>query len=92
MRRVFLLTAAVLFAGSMMWAQDGASLYKSKCAGCHGPTGEGKVGPKIAGMSESQVGDVLTKGGQAKPPHAKPMPGLSDDQVKAVSAYVASLK
>ncbi len=92
MRRVFLLTAAVLFASSMIWAEDGAAIYKSKCAMCHGPSGEGKSGPKIAGTADSKVSDVLTKGGAAKPPHTKPMSALSADQVKAVAGYVASLK
>lgn len=92
MRRLLLLTAAVLFASSTMWAQDGSAIFKSKCAMCHGPAGEGKSAPKIAGTSESKVSDVLTKGGQAKPPHSKPMSGLTDDQVKAVAGYVASLK
>ncbi len=92
MRKIVLLTAAVLFASSVLWAEDGAALYKSKCAMCHGPAGEGKSGPKVAGTAEAKVSDVLTKGGQAKPPHTKAMAGLSEDQVKAVAAYVASLK
>ena len=92
MRRLLLVGIAVLFASSMVWAEDGAAIYKSKCAMCHGAAGEGKAAPKIAGTADTKVSDVLTKGGQAKPPHTKAMAGLTDDQVKAVASYVASLK
>ena len=92
MRRIVLLSAVVLMVSSIGWAEDGAAIFKSKCAGCHGASGEGKAGPKIAGAAESKVTDVLTKGGAAKPPHTKGMSTLTEDQVKAVAGYVASLK
>ena len=45
-------------------ADDGAAIYKSKCAMCHGPDGGGKVGPAVKGTSltEAQIADLLTKG------------------------------
>ena len=92
MRRLSLLTAAVLLMAITASAKDAASLYKAKCAGCHGPDGAGKSGPKIAGTSEQQVIDVLTKGGQSKAPHTKPMSGLTATQAKQVAGYVQSLK
>ena len=36
--------AVLMFGMSSAWAKDGAAIYKSKCAGCHGAQGEGKVG------------------------------------------------
>ena len=34
----------------------GADLYKTKgCAGCHGPTGMGAVGPRLAGQMEKYL-------------------------------------
>jgi mono/diheme cytochrome c family protein len=94
-RRMFVLFAALLFAVAL-WAQgEGESLYKSKCANCHGPTGEGKVGPalKTAKVTEDDLILLLGKGNDAKKaPHKKPMSTLSDDQIKAVAHYVKSLK
>ena len=29
-------------------AQDGGAVYKAKCAACHGPEGQGKVGPPFS--------------------------------------------
>jgi len=76
-------------------ADDGAAVYKAKCAGCHGPEGQGKIGPALKGtsLSEDQIAGVLTKGDDAKkPPHKKALNGLSADDAKAVAAFVKSLK
>ncbi len=76
-------------------AEDGAALYKSKCASCHGPDGAGKVGPAVKGttLTEAQIADVLTKGAAGKKaPHAKGMTGMTEDQAKAVATYVKGLK
>jgi mono/diheme cytochrome c family protein len=90
--------AVALFAlvPSLSWAaEDGAALYKAKCAMCHGPDGAGKIGPALKGtkLSEAQIVDVLTKGGEGKKaPHSKPVAGLSADQAKAVAEFVKGLK
>jgi cytochrome c553 len=72
-------------------AQD-AALFKTKCAMCHGDQGQGKppMAPKIAGSAK--VDAVLTKGGEAKAPHIKPMSTLTADQVTSLSAFVKTLK
>jgi mono/diheme cytochrome c family protein len=84
----------LLLATSTAVAKDGAAIYKSKCAGCHGTQGEGKAGPKLAGtsMSEDDIVGVLTKGGQPKAPHIKPFKGANEQNAKQVAAYVKSLK
>jgi mono/diheme cytochrome c family protein len=77
------------------FAQDGAATYKAKCAGCHGPEGQGKVGPALKGttLTEAQITDLLTKGEDAKKaPHKKALAGLSADNAKAVATFVKSLK
>lgn len=77
------------------FAQDGAATYKSKCAGCHGADGQGKVGPALKGTSltDDQIADLLTKGNDAKKaPHKKAISTLSADDAKAVATYVKSLK
>lgn len=76
-------------------AADGAGVYKMKCAACHGAEGQGKIGPALKGTSLSgdQIVAVLTKGDEAKkPPHKKPLNGLSADDAKAVAEYVKGLK
>ena len=78
-------------------ADDGAALYKQKCAGCHGATGEGKPAmkaPALKGTSldETQISDQITKGKSgSKPPHAKGISGISDSQAKAIAAYIKTM-
>ena len=89
MKRVSIVLVALAMS-TAVFAADGAALFKSKCAGCHGPNGEGKMGPKIAG--NTGVADVLTNGGKTKAPHTKPFANLTADEVKAIADYVAGLK
>jgi mono/diheme cytochrome c family protein len=77
------------------FAADGAATYKAKCAACHGPEGQGKVGPPLKGtaLTADQINDLLAKGNDAKKaPHKKPIASLSADDVKAVTDFVKSLK
>jgi mono/diheme cytochrome c family protein len=90
--------ALFLLAGTCSYAApDGAALYKTKCAACHGPTGEGKPAMKAPAikattLDENRLTDHLMKGEPAaKPPHNKGMPGLKEDQAKAIAAYVKTL-
>jgi mono/diheme cytochrome c family protein len=95
MKRSLMLLAAFALASSLAWAQDGAALYKSKCAGCHGAMGEGKVGPSLqkTTMTQAQITDLLSKGTEGKKaPHSKAMSGLTADQAAAVATYVGTLK
>ena len=95
MKRYMMMFAAFTLASGMVWAQDGAALYKSKCAACHGPMGEGKIGPSLqkTALTQQQITDLLTKGASGKKaPHSKAVAGLSADQASEVATYVASLK
>ena len=77
------------------FAADGAATYKAKCAACHGPEGQGKVGPAVKGtaLTADQITDLLTKGVDAKKaPHKKPVAGVTADDAKAVADYVKTLK
>jgi len=87
---VVLAAVAMMMTTAAFAAEDGAALYKAKCAGCHGAAGEGKMGPAIKG--KTNVVDVLTKGGATKAPHTKPMAGVSADQAQAIATYVSGLK
>lgn len=86
--------AVLVLAISTAWAKDAASIYKSKCAGCHGAQGEGKSGPKLAGTSRSEddIVKALTTGGLSKAPHTKPFKGANAENAKQVAAYVKNLK
>lgn len=96
MRRSAIAFGIAFLLSSSAWAADeGAALYKAKCAGCHGPAGEGKMGPALKGtkLSEQELVDVLAKGAETKkPPHKKGISGLTQQQAKAVATYVKSLK
>lgn len=96
-RSIIVLTVIALLSMSCVaWAaEDGAAIYKTKCAACHGADGAGKIGPAVKGisMTDAQVTDLLVKGAAGKKaPHGKAMSGLSEDQAKAVAAYVKTLK
>jgi cytochrome c6 len=81
-----------------MAASDGASLYKSKCAVCHGANGEGKSSIKAPAVEDTkldadQIVQHLTKGEpSSKAPHKKGMSGMTVEQAKAIADYVKSLK
>jgi mono/diheme cytochrome c family protein len=77
------------------FAADGAATYTKKCAACHGPEGQGKVGPAVKGTSltADQITDLLTKGNDGKKaPHKKAVMGVSAEDAKAVADYVKTLK
>jgi mono/diheme cytochrome c family protein len=95
MKRYLMILAAFGVLSSLAMAQDGAALYKAKCAMCHGAMGEGKIGPSLqkTSLTTAQITDVLTKGAEGKKaPHSKPMAGLTADQASAVATYVGTLK
>ena len=95
MKRYMMILAAFALVSSMAWAEDGAALYKTKCAMCHGAMGEGKIGPSLqkTAMSEKQIDEFITNGAAGKKaPHTKGVAGLSAEQANAVATYVASLK
>ena len=93
-----ILGTLLLFGSAVSWAaDDGAALYKKKCAGCHGASGEGKPAvkaPALKGtaLDTDKIVDHLTKGEPtSKPPHNKGMSGLNDQQAKAIADYVKTL-
>jgi len=97
----FLVFCTVLLLGASIasWASDdGAALYKKKCAGCHGTQGEGKPAmkaPSLKGttMDASQLAQHITKGETtSKTPHNKGISGVSEEQAKAIAEYVRTLR
>jgi len=70
--KVQLALGALLLAAMPLAAQEGAALYKAKCFGCHGATGEGKAA--IAGSNlltaeakkrpDAEVKAMIAEGGK----------------------------
>jgi mono/diheme cytochrome c family protein len=94
-----LTVAVVLFIliPQLSWAaDDGAALFKTKCAACHGPDGAGKPAAKIPSLvsddAKKKSDDDLTKVVTTNPKHAAIAKALSADQVKAVIGYVRELQ
>ena len=89
------LAVLALMLGMAFAAEDGAAIFKAKCAMCHGAAGEGKSGPALKGTSltAAQIADVLTNGAPGKKaPHGKALAGMTADQAAAVAAFVKTLK
>jgi len=95
------LAAVVALASSVCFAQAaGEATYKAKCAMCHGPTGTPSAGmakamgikpasdPTIKKLTVTEI-SAAVKSGKGK---MKPIAGLSDAQIKDVSAYFKGLK
>lgn len=92
---LFVLCTLAVSVALPAFAADGAAIYKTKCAACHGPEGQGKAGPAVKGtaLSGDQINDLLTRGNDAKKaPHKKAVAGLSADDAKAVADYLKTLK
>ena len=81
---------------SLSWAEDGASLYKAKCAACHGADAAGKPAakiPSLTGDDAKKAADAdLSKDITEKPKHAGVAKALTPDQVKMLVAYIRELQ
>ena len=88
-------TLLLMVVSTLAWAQDdGAAIYKAKCASCHGASGEGKgKNPALKGVDADTVVQQVTKGKpDSKAPHKKPMSGVSEAQAKALAEFIQTLK
>jgi cytochrome c553 len=85
---------------NLSWAEDGATIFKAKCAVCHGADGVGKpprvpsvVSDDAKKLSDSDLTDYVANGGPKKLSiHAFSTKGLSADDVKAVVSAVRDLQ
>jgi len=81
---------------NLSWAEDGAALYKAKCAACHGADAAGKPAMKAPSLisaeekakSDADLATAIT--GTAK--HPAPVKGLSADDSKAIVTYLRTLQ
>jgi mono/diheme cytochrome c family protein len=90
--------ALFLILPNLSWAaDDGATIYKSKCAACHGADLAGKPAAKIPSLvsddakktSDADLTDMIANGGKDKKAmHAFANKGVTPDQIKMVVAYI----
>lgn len=78
----------------------GESLFKTKCAACHGQDGKGEVpmgkklgvpnftSPDVQGKSDAQLTEIVTKGKNKMPAYDGK---LTTEQVSQVVAYIREL-
>lgn len=96
---VLVLTIAIalfILIPSLSWAEDGAALYKGKCAACHGADAAGKpalkapslVSPEAKAKSDAD----LTKAIAETAKHPAGVKALSADDAKAVVTYLRTLQ
>jgi len=96
---VLVLTIAValfILIPNLAWAEDGAALYKAKCAMCHGADGAGKPAAKIPSLVSDDAkkmsdGDMI-KAVQTNPKHAALAKALNDEQLKAIVGAIRDLQ
>lgn len=91
MLAAFFVTVAMVSAASLT-VDDAAATYTAKCVVCHGPKAAKKFDAAKADADHVQV--VLKGKKMEKPPH---MPGyeekgVTEDQAKALVAYMRSIQ
>ena len=108
MKKLILFVAVVLaFSAWSVCAEDAKALYEKDCAKCHGPDGKGdtKMGKKAGakdytdakvqeGMKDDHMAKAIKEG--MKDGETTKMKAfvdvLSDDEIKALVAYVCAFK
>ena len=90
--------ALFLLLPNLSWAgDDGAVLYKAKCAACHGADLAGKPAAKAPSLisdeskktSDAELTDMIANGGKDKKAmHAFANKGMTPDQIKMVISYI----
>jgi len=90
----------VLCAQSSLAQSAGESLFKSKCAACHGPDGKGEVpmgkklgarnlaSTEVQSQSDTQLVEVVTNGKNKMPSYDGK---LKSDEIKGLVAYIREL-
>jgi cytochrome c6 len=99
-RTVFTLVACLALFAAPAFGQSGASLFKSRCAGCHGADGKGDTGigkslhirslasPKVQKESDKELTAIITDGKSAMPAYKDK---LSAAQIKDLVGYIREL-
>jgi cytochrome c553 len=108
MKKTTLLIMVLFVAGlSVGRAAEAKDNWDKSCAKCHGPDGKGatRMGKKLgikdytdakvqAGFTDEEATKTIKEGKNDKDGNVlmKPVDGLSDDEIKALVAYVRAFK
>jgi mono/diheme cytochrome c family protein len=96
---VAMIVAPTLFADAA--AADGAAVYKSKCAICHGADGKGQTGtgkslklralgsPQVKAQTNAQLTKIVVDGKKKMPAYKTK---LSAAEIEAVVKFIRTLK
>lgn len=95
---VMIALALFLVLPNLSWAaDDGAALYKTKCAACHGADFAGKPAAKVPSLvsdeakkaSDADLTEMIANGGKDKKAmHAFANKGVTPDQIKMLVASI----
>jgi len=94
---IMIAVALFLILPNLSWAQDTATVYKTKCAACHGADLGGKPAAKIPSLvsddakklSDADLSGVIANGGKdKKASHAFANKGVTPDQIKMIVSYI----
>lgn len=83
-----LLNGASVSATSPVVQDDGAAIYKAKCAMCHGATADKKFDPA---KSDEELLNTVMKGGKPGMP-AFETKGITEVQAKGIVAHMKGLR
>jgi mono/diheme cytochrome c family protein len=95
------LTLLSLLATPVSGQTPGESLYKTKCAVCHGPDGKGETSvgkankmrdlgsPEVQKQSDDELSGIVTSGKGKMPAYGK---SLKPEQIKELVTYIRSFK
>lgn len=87
--------------GSACYGEDGAALFKAKCAACHGADGKGETpmgkanklldlgSPEVQKLSDAELTAIVTSGKNKMPAYGK---SLKPEQIKDLVAFMRTLK
>ncbi len=93
---VFLLCLILLPLAGWAAGPNGADLFKTKCAVCHGPDGAGKAamktpplgGADVQAKSDKELADFIA----TNPKHNFAKKGMTPDEINALVAFIRTLK
>lgn len=90
---VLMLSLVCLVSVPLFAAEDGAALFKAKCAACHGPDGKKLAKADLGSAAIQGKTDAdLEKFVAENPKHNFKAKGVTDEQLKAVVVFLRTLK
>jgi cytochrome c6 len=100
LNRAVVVAASTLLIAAPAFADNGASLFKARCAACHGADGKGETAvgksmhlrslasPEVQKQSDEQLTDMIAGGKGAMPAYKDK---LSAAQIKDLVAFIREL-